>query len=277
MNLSTTQSSVGKMMSNKLHEDVSKIREMMNLVTESADGCKYENWSDGDGITKPKITYTLGESECEFIYEGPETGFCIDRAVSSTGDTIHQLSNIAAKKTGEQLKKLYKEGKFVSAYCKEIEMEYKEKYFRIKIPLLSTKQDIATTSIDHRGGMNHTSDPKNFFTKLKDILQSDVNVTIISEKEDIVAKKDKKNYIIEHWIAWQDSVWMEKNPPKKVDPTPTPTQNNTQPNTPEKKPEPIVSKPSMTTQGPKKVLPKTSIDVVPKGKGNRADIIKKEE
>ena len=109
-------------------------------------------WQNGDGITKPKITLTTTPAYIQGVYEGPETGWCIQSAVNSSADSIHQLAPIVTYYTASPyLKKLFNEGTYVYPDLNAITMERRQNYFKIKIPLVVTTKNKAVTSINERG------------------------------------------------------------------------------------------------------------------------------
>lgn len=131
---------------------------MMTLLTEQKVACT--KWADGtfvngDGITTPKITINNDDTKIEGIYEGAESGFCIQSATGNKYDSVHQLSTITVYHEGSKkhLKNLYKSGVYVRPDLKNIVMVRKPNYFKITIPLTPTTEDKAITSINERGSM----------------------------------------------------------------------------------------------------------------------------
>lgn len=140
-----------------LQEQTHRIKEIMGLLTE---GAACETWKDGtfvngDGINTPKITINNDKTKIEGVYEGPESGFCIQSANGNYRDTIHQLATIAVFHEGSKkhLKNLYKSRIYVRPDLKNITLDRRNNYYKITIPLTPTTEDKAITSINQRGSM----------------------------------------------------------------------------------------------------------------------------
>lgn len=142
----------------KLQQEIQRIQEMMTHLTEQKVACT--KWVDGtfvngDGIKTPKITINNDDTKIEGIYEGPESGFCIQSVTGNKYDSVHQLATITVYHEGSKkhLKNLYKFGTYVRPDLKNIVMVRKPNYFKITIPLTPTTEDKAITSINERGSM----------------------------------------------------------------------------------------------------------------------------
>lgn len=141
------------------------ILEMYGLIKEDDNSGRCDSWKNGtftqgDGITTPKITITKTPSLIEGLYEGPDKGGCIQRREFLDTDTPHQLAGITIYyEAAPYLKQLYKQGTYVKPDKKNIKMErVPNKSFKISIPLIPTTEDQAITNINERGGMGHEGD-----------------------------------------------------------------------------------------------------------------------
>ena len=129
----------------------------MKLSTLLIEATACSTWADksfvqGDGVNTPKITISKTPTLVTGTYEGPEKGFCIQSAIGSKGDSVHQLATITVfHECNPYLKELYKQGTFVRPNMKKITMERSQNYFKISIPLINTTEDKAITSINERG------------------------------------------------------------------------------------------------------------------------------
>jgi hypothetical protein len=119
------------------------------------DQWKNGTFVNGDGITTPKITITKTPTLIEGLYEGPDSGGCIQRGSVNNDDTPHQLAGITVfYEAAPYLKELYKNGTYVKPDMPNIKMErIQNKKFKISIPLIPTTEDKAITNMNERGGM----------------------------------------------------------------------------------------------------------------------------
>ena len=160
------------------------------VISEQNEKPACNSWADGtfkqgDGIKTPKITITKTPSLVEGLYEGPDAAGCIQRLKVNNGDTPHQLAGILVyNETAPYLKELYRNKTYVKPDMNNITMErVKNKSFKISIPLLSTTEDKAVTSMNRRGGMGHAGDAEQL--KYIDDLAKDPNNALA----EIVTKK----------------------------------------------------------------------------------------
>jgi hypothetical protein len=128
----------------------------------------------------------------EGTYEGPDAAGCIQRSKPNSKDTPHQLAGILVfYEAAPYLKELYKSGIFVKPDMDKISMErILNKKFKISIPLVSTTEDKAVTSINERGGMGHEGDlreieniknnPDHVLVEEKRLQEGDMTETFIS-------------------------------------------------------------------------------------------------
>ena len=157
------------------------------VISEQNEVPACNSWADGtfkqgDGIKTPKITITKTPSLVEGLYEGPDAAGCIQRKDVLTTDTPHQLAGILVyNETAPYLKELYRNKTYVKPDMNNITMErVKNKSFKISIPLLSTTEDKAVTSMNRRGGMGHAGE-----TAYIDKVANDPNHELV----EIVTKK----------------------------------------------------------------------------------------
>ena len=145
-----------------LRENIYRIKSIMGIYeqktpppTTRCDQWKNGTFVNGDGITTPKITITKTPTLIEGLYEGPDSGGCIQRGSVNNDDTPHQLAGITVfYEAAPYLKELYKNGTYVKPDMPNIKMErIQNKKFKISIPLIPTTEDKAITNMNERGGM----------------------------------------------------------------------------------------------------------------------------
>jgi hypothetical protein len=161
-----------------LQENIYRIKSIMGIYEQKTlpptrcDQWKNGTFVNGDGITTPKITITKTPTLIEGLYEGPDSGGCIQRGDVNNNDTPHQLAGITVfYEAAPYLKELYKNGTYVKPDMPNIKMErIQNKMFKISIPLIPTTEDKAITNMNERGGMLHGGD----LTEIKKI-QNDPN------------------------------------------------------------------------------------------------------
>lgn len=149
-----------------LQENIHRIKSIMGIYEQQkpvkvrCDQWKNRTFVNGDGITTPKITITKTPTLIEGLYEGPDSGGCIQRDGFNKDDTPHQLAGITVfYEAAPYLKELYKNGTYVKPDMPKITMErIKNKMFKISIPLIKTTEDKAITNMNERGGMLHDGD-----------------------------------------------------------------------------------------------------------------------
>lgn len=180
-------------------KQINKISKHASILSEQTSRCDFENWTNGDGITRPKVTVSESETEVVTTFEGPESGFCIQHSQGGTNDTIHQLSPVTSKVVGKHLKNLYNQGIYVYPDLDNIKMVKDDNYFSIKIPLVKTTENNAVTSIERSGGLNH----EGLFDQLEPKITSNTNNKLIKTTRK-KAEGGSSGYIVEHWICWRD-------------------------------------------------------------------------
>jgi hypothetical protein len=186
-----------------------EIRKMYGLITEQI-RCDFENYQNGDGVTKPKVDVSKTASEVKVTYNGPETGFCIQHKDGSKGDSIHQATAVAKKVTGDYLKELYNSGTYVIPDLDGITMTKDDNFLEIKIPLSATTEDKAITSFDGRGGWGHRG------VAIPSAFQSDPSKYAFFKKNQnpIVAQGGKSSPIYETYFYYRqivDTPILDKN------------------------------------------------------------------
>ena len=154
------------------------------------------------------IKIDISDSLLFFSYKGPE--FIMYNG--EMNDTAHRLSNLAAKITGLELKKLHKEGKFRKVDLNHIVMttlgmDNKDTvHYTIKIPLIRVKKKCdAYTSFDHSGGWDHAPDLKR---RLKD-LKNPERTTIFCKSLQVSKLFKTKENLQEYWIQWKNKALQE--------------------------------------------------------------------
>jgi len=179
----------------ELDSIISPIR-LIEVKEGRCDQWKNKTFVSGDGINSPKIIITKTPYKIEGLYEGPDKGWCIQRAKYSSNDSPHQLAGITVfYEAAPYLKYLYKKGTYVT--IGKITMKRLiDKMFKITIPLNSTTENKAITNINERGGMGHTA--KNIYKIFADGIKNKSSMQLIGEQT--VNSED----ITEHFIYWRD-------------------------------------------------------------------------
>lgn len=138
-----------------------------------------------------------------FSYKGPE--FAVVNG--QMNDTAHRLSNYAARLTGNQLKKLFKEGKYSKVDLSKIVMKTKgmdnkdSVHYTLKIPLIRVKSACAAyTSFDHSGGWNHPPDLKKRLEDLKKPGRTTIHCNSLRVSKRYITKENLQEY----WIQWKN-------------------------------------------------------------------------
>jgi hypothetical protein len=181
--------------------DKQNILGMYGLINEQSSGCQFENYQNGDGVKKPKISVSKSPSGVELVYEGPETGFCIQHSKGSTGDSIHQLAGVTRVVVSKYLKELYGNGDYVYPDLKNITMVKNNMYFKINVPFVKTTEDKAITNFNERGGWGHDgiSSLNDFKSSISDKNKYGL-VSVVTK----VASGGNSPDITEHWISFRD-------------------------------------------------------------------------
>jgi hypothetical protein len=138
---------------------------------------------------------TASDFVCEGSYVGPE--------FIEGDDVAHQFSNEMSEKVGDQLKKLYKAGKFAKVDFEQIKMSTKgmgtgQVTYKLRIPLKRVKTKCeAFTSFDHCGGWNHPPAIELRIEQLSTIL-------LPGDKLNISPLKTTPEGLQEYWIQWRN-------------------------------------------------------------------------
>jgi hypothetical protein len=161
-----------------------------------------------------KYTYSIQtpvctEEGCSGKYTGPEfvdEQTALELDLTGT-DIAHNYSNLMAKHVGEQLKVLYKQGKFVKVDFANIQMttqgmndgdEYVE--YEVSIPFVRVKsKQEAMTSFDHSGGWGHAPE----LAKRKAQLLNSPSRIVKNNKLWISPLLSTPEGLQEYWIQWQ--------------------------------------------------------------------------
>tara|TARA_B100001063_G_C16774420_1_gene564002 strand:+ start:1403 stop:2323 length:921 start_codon:yes stop_codon:yes gene_type:complete len=146
---------------------------------------------------KKNNTITCTDNNCQGTYQGKE--------FINGSDVAHQFSNTMSAKVGDQLKALYKAGKYSKVDFSKIEMTTKGMgsgtvTYYLKIPFVRVaKKCDAYTSFDHVGGWNHTPALSQRKEQLKGALMN-------GQKLDISDLKTTKEGLQEYWIQWKNKI-----------------------------------------------------------------------
>lgn len=138
---------------------------------------------------------TSSDFVCQGSYVGPE--------FIEGDDVAHQFSNEMSKKVGDQLKKLYKAGKYAKVDFDHIRMSTKgmgtgQVTYKLRIPLKRVKTKCeAFTSFDHCGGWNHPPAIELRIEQLSTIL-------LPGDKLNISELKTTPEGLQEYWIQWRN-------------------------------------------------------------------------
>jgi hypothetical protein len=224
-----------------LRENIYRIKSIMGIYeqktppTTRCDQWKNGTFVNGDGITTPKITITKTPTLIEGLYEGPDSGGCIQRSEFLETDTPHQLAGITVYyEAAPYLKELYKNGTYVKPDMPNIKMErIQNKMFKISIPLIPTTEDKAITNMNERGGMSHGGD----LTEIKEIQNDPNNVlkelvkkTAGDITETFICFRNIKKFPIKT-VTSKTTTGPQPKPPQPSQPK---TQPKTQPSQPNK-------------------------------------------
>ncbi len=142
-------------------------------------------------------TIECSANECQGQYQGPE--------FINGEDIAHQFSNKMSAAVGDQLKELFKAGKYSKVDFEGIVMTTKgmgsgSVIYYLKIPFTRVEtQCEAYTSFDHVGGWNHAP----ALSARKKQLQS---ALITNQKLDISKLKTTPEGLQEHWIQWKNKI-----------------------------------------------------------------------
>jgi hypothetical protein len=218
-------------------KELDLVNAIENVLNEQQSGnkCEYKNWTNGDGINKPKITVQQSENGVIGTYIGPETGFCIQHSKGSTKDTLHQLAGVVSVTVSPLLKTLYNQGKFVRPSLKDISMLKDDNFFKISIPFMSTTEDNAITNFNERGGWGH--DAAQPIAAFMGTIEGNPKKYGLIEKETKTASGGNSANIIEHWVSFRDfETFPIKTQPKTEFPKPP-----QKPESPAQQPAPVQS------------------------------------
>lgn len=150
-------------------------------------------------VLQPK-NIEISDSLCKGIYKGAEFD-------SKQGDIAHQYSNVMSKIVGDQLKKLYSEGKYSKVDFQHILMTTKgmndgDNYvvYELVIPFVRVKDKCdARTAFDHCGGWGHAPD----IEKRKAGFVERGPKVMAGNELDISDLKTTKEGLQEFWLQWK--------------------------------------------------------------------------
>jgi hypothetical protein len=169
-------------------EEKNEILNMYGIIKEQT-ACNWENYQNGDGMSKPKINISKSESGVSASYQGPETGFCIQHAQGSTKDSLHQLAGVVRKVVSDYLKELYNSQNYVYPVLENISMTKKNNFFSINVPFAKTTEDKAITNFNERGGWGH--DGSNTLQQFLSSISDETKYALIN----VIKKYSPKYYL----------------------------------------------------------------------------------
>jgi hypothetical protein len=181
------------------------IRKMYGLIVEQEDkGCHWENWTNGDGISKPKIDVQKTTAGVTVTFKGPESGFCIQHKQGLKGDTIHQTAGVTRIEVGNYLKQLYNSGTYVYPDLDNIIMNKDNNYFSITVPLVKTTEDKSIMNFNERGswGGNGEDILSEYLKTIQNKPEQYINIKVVQK----VASGGNSSNITENWVSFRDIV-----------------------------------------------------------------------
>ena len=152
---------------------------------------------------------SITDSSCYGTYKGVEFNDALEKA-----DLAHQFSNSMCQAVGDQLKKMYLEGKFSKVNFDHIIMITKgmndgDNYveYTLLIPFVKVKSKCeATTAFDHSGGWNHYP----AIQTRKKVLLNKERTSSVDRKLDISQLKTTKEGLQEFWIQWKHKDYQKE-------------------------------------------------------------------
>ena len=149
------------------------------------------------------------DKKCTGKYTGVEFNNQIEK-----NDVAHQYSNIMSKAVGDQLKKLYQEGKYSRVDFDQIIIKTtgmgegnNQVVYEIEIPFIRVKNKCeATTGFDHSGGWSHLPDLEG---RKEDLLNGKTNI-VLNKALDISPLKTTPEGLQEYWIQWKHNDYQKK-------------------------------------------------------------------
>jgi hypothetical protein len=181
-------------------EEKNEILNMYGIIKEQT-ACNWENYQNGDGMSKPKINISKSESGVSASYQGPETGFCIQHAQGSTKDSLHQLAGVVRKVVSDYLKELYNSQNYVYPVLENISMTKKNNFFSINVPFAKTTEDKAITNFNERGGWGH--DGSNTLQQFLSSISDETKYALINVIKKVASGGNSPD-ITENWVSFRD-------------------------------------------------------------------------
>lgn len=143
---------------------------------------------------------TCSDSGCYGVYSGPE----FDRSKPIIEqDVAHRLSNEMAKCVGEELKRLYRQKKYVKVDLKNISMSTKDMdglddvVYEVNIPFIEVPNACdAFTAFDHRGGWGHSKKERG------------VRKEFAKEKDVRIIEKSTEEGLQEFWLQYKHKDYL---------------------------------------------------------------------
>lgn len=149
----------------------------------------------GTSESTPKTELNCSDNSCSGEYTGPE--------FIKGSDVAHQFSNTMSRHVGDQLKKLYREGKYSKVDFNNIVMSTKgmgsgSVVYKLTIPFTRVEKKCdAYTSFDHVGGWNHSP-------ALQARKRQLAKALIPGDSLNISKLKTTPEGLQEHWIQWRN-------------------------------------------------------------------------
>lgn len=150
---------------------------------------------NNSGESENRSEVTCSDERCKGSYQGVEFEY--------GSDVAHQFSNKMSAEVGDQLKHLYKDGKYSKVDFSKIEMSTKGMgsgvvTYELVIPFKRVNEKCeAYTSFDHVGGWNHAPALSARKKQLSKALME-------GESLDISDLKTTPEGLQEYWIQWKN-------------------------------------------------------------------------
>ena len=169
---------------------------------------KNKNNSNTQTLVSMSETPVCSDKKCTGKYTGVEFNNQIEK-----NDVAHQYSNIMSKAVGDQLKKLYLEGKYSKVDFNRIIMKTtgmskgnNQVIYELEIPFIEVENKCeAMTGFDHSGGWGH---PPDLEGRKEDLLNGKTNI-VLNKALDISPLKTTPEGLQEYWIQWKHNDYQK--------------------------------------------------------------------
>ena len=180
----------------------------LDVILFSCINDKNKNNSNTQTLVSISETPVCSDKKCTGKYSGVEFNDQLEK-----NDIAHQYSNIMSKAVGDQLKKLYLEGKYSKVDFNRIIMKTtsmgegnNQVVYEIEIPFIRVKNKCeATTGFDHSGGWSH---PPDLEGRKEDLLNGKTNI-VLNNALDISPLKTTPEGLQEYWIQWKHNDYQK--------------------------------------------------------------------